>query len=51
MSSSAGPIDTPEKSLADFFAEIESGDDPSLTADDHRDLVAAVRSDRECDQT
>ena len=32
---------------AEFFAEIESGDGPSLTADDHRDLVSFVRSDRE----
>ena len=47
MSSPANPTDTPEKSLAEFFAEIESGDGPSLTADDHRGLVAAVRSDRE----
>lgn len=47
MSSSTSSTDTPEKSLAEFFAEIESGDGPSLTADDHRDLVASVRSDRE----
>lgn len=47
MSSPANPTDTPEKSLAEFFAEIESGDGPSLTADDHRALTAAVRSDRE----
>ena len=47
MSSPANPTDTPEKSLAEFFAEIECGDGPSLTADDHRALVAAVRSDRE----
>ena len=47
MSSPTGPVDTPEKSLAEFFADIESGDGPSLTADDHRELVAAVRLDRE----
>ncbi len=47
MPSPAGPIDTPEESLVEFFAEIESEDGPSLTADDHRELVAAVRSDRE----
>ena len=47
MSSPSGPVDTPEKSLAEFFADIESGDGPSLTADDHRELVAAVRLDRE----
>lgn len=44
MSTPANPPDTPEKSLAEFFAEIESGDGPSLTADDHHALVAAVRS-------
>lgn len=44
MSATANPPDTSEKSLAEFFAEIESGDGPSLTADDHRALVAAVRS-------
>jgi len=47
MSSPANPTDSPEKSLAEFFAEIESGDGPALTADDHRALVASVRSNRE----
>lgn len=47
MSSPTNAADSPEKSIAEFFAEIESGDGPALTADDHRDLVAAVRSDRE----
>jgi len=46
MSSPAGSIEVPEKSLAEFFAEIESGDGPSLTADDHRAIVASVRSGR-----
>jgi hypothetical protein len=47
VSSSTSSEDIPEKSLAEFFAEIESGDAPSLTVDDHRDFVASVRSDRE----
>lgn len=42
MSSPANPPDSTEKSLAEFFAEVESGDGPSLTADDHHALVAAV---------
>ncbi len=47
MPSSTSSEDIPEKSLAEFFAEIESGYGPSLTADDHRDFVASGRSDRE----
>ena len=47
MSAPANPTETPDKSLAEFFAEIESGDGPCLTADDHHMLVAAVRSHRE----
>ena len=47
MSSSTNCTDIPERILAEFFAEIDSGDGPSLTADDHRDLVSFVRSDRE----
>ena len=47
MTSSASPTERPERSLAEFFAEIEDGTGPSLTADDHRALVAAGISDRE----
>lgn len=47
MSSPGSSTDSPEKSLAEFFAEIESEEGPALTADDHRELVAAVRSSRE----
>ncbi len=32
-------------SLAEFFAEIESGDGASLTEDDHRVIAASVRAD------
>lgn len=39
--------DTSDKSLAEFFADIDSGGGASLTADDHRSIVATVRSDRE----
>ena len=47
MTSSASPRERPERSLAEFFADIEDGTGPSLTPDDHRALVAAVRSDRD----
>lgn len=47
MSAPAHPTETSEKSLVEFFAEIESGDGPCLTADDHYMLVAALRSHRE----
>jgi hypothetical protein len=47
MTSPASPTESPERSLAEFFADIEDGTGPSLNADDHRALVAAVRADRE----
>jgi hypothetical protein len=43
----ADSADNPEITMAEFFEEIERGSGPRLTADDHRALVAAVRSDRE----
>lgn len=43
MSSPAVPNRSPEKSLAQFFAEIELGDGATLTADDHRALTVSVR--------
>ena len=37
----------PDITLAEFFEELEREAGPTLTADDHRALVAAVRADRE----
>ncbi len=48
MTSSASPKERPERSLAEFFADIEDGTGPSLTPDDHRALVAAVRPAGRC---
>jgi hypothetical protein len=47
VSSSVEPADDPERSVAEFFAEIEDRGGPALTAEDHEALVAAIRSDRE----
>jgi len=47
MTATPTATDSSDMSLAEFFAEIESGAGPSLTADDHRALVADVRSGRE----
>ena len=43
----ADSADDPNVTLAEFFEAIERESGPTLSSDDHRALVAAVRSDRE----
>jgi hypothetical protein len=42
MTSPTDPADDPDRTLADFFAEIEQSGGPSLTADEHRVLAAGT---------
>lgn len=39
--------DEPVESLAEFFDRIENEGGPTLTAEDHRLIVVAIRSDRD----
>ena len=45
MTSPADPAEDPDRTLADFFAEIESSGGPSLTAAEHRMLAAGTDPD------
>lgn len=45
MTSPAGHAEDPDRTLADFFAEIEQSGGRSLTADEHRVLAAETHHD------
>jgi hypothetical protein len=47
MPTPADPAEEPTQSLQEFFVDIEAGDGPSLSAEDHRTLAANVRSYRD----
>ena len=45
MTSTADPAEDPDRTLADFFAEIEISGGPSLTTAEHRMLAAGTDRD------